>query len=213
MPTPPSPAGPDATSEPPPRGGPTPTEAGAPAFAPPRRLFLDDDPARAEEFLAVYPDAVWVTTAAECIARLAEPWDEVHLDHDLGGEQHVDVARDDCGMAVVRWLAFEPRPHLRRTRFVVHSHNGVAATVMMLQIKGLGFAASASPFGEGRWRPAPAAPPSFWGRALARINALRRSRATSPAPDRTTEDRVPGPDRSQSAECVARKAKSKEHRA
>jgi hypothetical protein len=150
-----------------------------------RRLFLDDDPARAGEFLAVYPDAVWVTTAAECIARLSEPagWDEVHLDHDLGGEQHVDVARDDCGMAVVRWLAFEPRPHLRRARFVVHSHNGVAAYVMMLQLKGLGLSASASPFGEGGWRPKPPAPPSFWRRLLARINKARLIKATAAPPD------------------------------
>jgi hypothetical protein len=143
-----------------------------------RRLFLDDDPARAEEFLAVYPDAVWVTTAADCIARLAEPWDEVHLDHDLGGEQFVDVARDDCGMAVVRWLAFEPRPHLRRARFFVHSHNGVAAMVMTLQLKGLGLAVSSRPFGEGRWRPSPPPPPSFWRRVMDRINRARRPKAT-----------------------------------
>jgi hypothetical protein len=150
---------------------------------PVRRLFLDDDRARADEFLSVYPDAVWVTTAAECIARLAESWDEVHLDHDLGGEQHVDVARDDCGMAVIRWLSLEPRPHLRRARFVVHSHNGVAAYVMMLQLKGMGLAASASPFAEGRWKPAPPAEPSFWGRMLAKVNIARRRRSTAAPSD------------------------------
>ena len=32
------------------------------------------------------PEAVWVQTADDCIARLEEGWDEVHLDHDLGGE-------------------------------------------------------------------------------------------------------------------------------
>lgn len=189
MPTPPSPAEPDSSSESLlPRGDSTPADAGPTPPAPTRRLFLDDDPARAEEFLAVYPDAVWVTTAADCIARLAEPWDEVHLDHDLGGEQHVDVARDDCGMAVVRWLAFEPRTHLKRTRFFVHSHNGVAAYVMMLQLKGLGLAASANPFGEGRWRrahPASPPPPSFWRRLLARINRARRPRTTPTPPDDT----------------------------
>jgi hypothetical protein len=145
---------------------------------PVRRLFLDDDQARAREFLAVYPDAVWVRTAAECITRLAEAWHEVHLDHDLGGEQHVDVARDDCGMAVIRWLALEPRPHLRRARFFVHSHNGVAAYVMMLQLKGLGLAASASPFDEGRWRPAPPVGPSRWRRLVDRIRRVRRAEKT-----------------------------------
>ena len=51
----------------------------------PKVLFMDDDPMRGEIFLNVHPDAVLVATAEECIARLAEPWDEVHLDHDLGG--------------------------------------------------------------------------------------------------------------------------------
>ncbi len=161
-------------------GEPSPVDRGQPAAV--RRLLLDDDPARAEEFLSVYPDAVWVATVAECIDRLAESWDEVHLDHDLGGEQHVDVARDDCGMAVVRWLAFEPRPHLRKARFVVHSHNGVAAYVMMLQLKGLGLTASASPFSEGRWKPAPPAEPSFWRRMIAKIQRMRRPGPTPPPP-------------------------------
>jgi hypothetical protein len=160
---------------------PSPSEPGPPPAV--RRLFLDDDPARAEEFLAVYPDAVWVTTAADCIARLAESWDEVHLDHDLGGEQHVNVARDDCGMAVVRWIAFEPRTHLRGARFFVHSHNGVAAYVMMLQLRGLGIQASARPFGEGCWKPSPPPPPSFWGRLLARINSGRGPERTTSSPD------------------------------
>ena len=41
----------------------------------PRRLFLKDN-----------PRAVWVTTVPDCLACLAEPWYEVHLDHDLGGK-------------------------------------------------------------------------------------------------------------------------------
>ena len=70
-------------------------------------LFMDDDPARGAMFLAAHPDAVWVGTAEACIAHLVEPWDEVHLDHDLGGEVFVDHERDDCGMAVVA-LALRP---------------------------------------------------------------------------------------------------------
>jgi hypothetical protein len=67
-----------------------------------RILFLEDDPARGVEILTNNPDAVWVETADECIRTLREPWDEVHLDHDLGGEHFVDFDRDDCGMAVIR---------------------------------------------------------------------------------------------------------------
>ena len=114
----------------------------------PRILFLDDDPRRAEIFLAENPDAVWVQTVAECVAHLAEVWDEVHLDHDLGGEQFVAVDRDDCGMEVVRWICLEDRPHLRATRFYVHSHNVAAASVMTLQMWGSGYRAEFRPFGQ-----------------------------------------------------------------
>jgi hypothetical protein len=121
----------------------------------PRRvLFLDDDPVRASIFLDEHPDAEWVQTAEDCIARLAECWDEIHLDHDLGGEVFVDMERDDCGMAVVRWLCLEPRPHLRRARFYVHSHNASASWMMVAQMLASGFQVEGRPFG------APPPPPS-----------------------------------------------------
>ena len=88
-------------------------------------------------------------TAEECLARLAEPWDEVHLDHDLGGETFVDHERDDCGMAVVRWLCDEPRRHLRAARFVVHSHNPNAACVMAFHLQVTGYRVEVRPFGDG----------------------------------------------------------------
>ncbi len=71
-----------------------------------------------------YPEAVWVQTAEECIARLAEAWDEVHLDHDLGGEHFVDLEPRrlrDGGRPLA--LPASRRPHLTTTRFFVHSHN------------------------------------------------------------------------------------------
>jgi hypothetical protein len=108
---------------------------------------MDDDPERAAVFLTANPEAVWVETASGCIARLAEDWDEVHLDHDLGGEQFVDLSRDDCGMEVVRWLCLEPHPHLQRTRFLIHSHNPVAAEMMTIQIHLAGFRVESRPFG------------------------------------------------------------------
>jgi len=113
-----------------------------------RILFLDDDPRRAEIFLADSPEAVWVQTVGECLARLAEHWDEVHLDHDLGGEHFVAVDREDCGMEVVRWLCLEARPHLRETRFFIHSHNAAAASVMTLQMCGAGYQVELRPFGR-----------------------------------------------------------------
>ncbi len=147
-----------------------------------RRLFLDDDPQRAELFLRDHPDAVWVATVPDCVAALAHPWDEIHLDHDLNGERYVDPGRDDCGMAVVRWLSLEPRPHLRRARFYVHSHNGVSATVMVIQLKSQGFQVKHRPFGI----PEPPPPVPLWKTALdalrARLRRRRGEEATSDSP-------------------------------
>jgi hypothetical protein len=131
---------------------------------PPRRLFLDDDPERASAFLAEHPDAVWVRTVPECLDKLAEAWDEVHLDHDLGGELFVDVNREDCGMEVVRWLAREHRQHLRKARFTVHSHNATAAFEMAYRLQELGYRVEARPFGIERLEAGPSPATGRWGR-------------------------------------------------
>ena len=125
-----------------------------PSESRPRRiLFLDDDPGRGSAFLAETPGATWVRTAEQCLALLAEPWDEVHLDHDLGGEILVDHEREDCGMAVVRWLCEQTREHLRATRFVVHTHNPNAACVMQLHLEVMGYTVLVRPFGLDPTRP------------------------------------------------------------
>jgi hypothetical protein len=77
---------------------------------------------------------------------LKEPWDEVHLDHDLCGESNVDHSRPDCGMAVVRWILQEPRPQLKSTRFVVHSRNVNAASVMLFHLEVGGYQIQDRPF-------------------------------------------------------------------
>ena len=118
------------------------------------RLFLDDDPARAEAFFDKFPDAHWVQTALECIEELkSKVWDEIHLDHDLEGEWFVDSERDDCGMEVVRWLTAEPRTHLMAAKFVVHTHNHNAAMVMVTQLGLAGFYVIEQPFGTAPKEP------------------------------------------------------------
>jgi hypothetical protein len=112
----------------------------------PQILFLDDDPLRAEIFLERYPEAVWVQTSEDCIGRLAHAWDEVHLDHDLGGERYVDPDRNDCGMEVVRWLCAELRESHRETRFLIHSHNVEAARTMVENLRQTGYDACYRPF-------------------------------------------------------------------
>src|SRR5262249_41524299 len=94
------------------------------------------------------PQAVWVETVVECVSRLEECWDEVHLDHDLGGNQFVEVENADCGMEVIRWLCKEPRDHLRPTQFFVHTHNLVAGLLMVMQMRSAGFIAEFRPFGQ-----------------------------------------------------------------
>jgi hypothetical protein len=165
-----------------------------------RVLFLDDDPGRGEIFLAANPDAVWVETADECIAKLAEGWDEIHLDHDLGGERFVDLSRDDCGMAVVRWLCLEPHSHLKETSFFVHSHNPVAAGLMVMQIREAGFRVEQRPFGMTATLPPPDDP--FWNHRplwqdwLAKLAGLpRRLIGRRPDPGRLSGDAGPPIDR------------------
>jgi hypothetical protein len=113
-----------------------------------RLLFLDDDPRRAEIFLAEHPEAVWVENVADCLSQLENAWDEVHLDHDLGGKQLVAVESRDCGMEVIRWMCKEPRDHLRSSLFFVHTHNLVAGLLMVMQMQSAGFKAEFRPFGQ-----------------------------------------------------------------
>jgi hypothetical protein len=158
-------------------------------------LFLDDDPGRANAFLRDHPDATWVTTVPDCLARLVETWDEVHLDHDLGGKLFVDSRDVDCGMEVIRWLCKEPRGHLKDARFFVHTHNVAAGLLMVLQMRASGYGAEFRPFGldlekllahnepGGSEAPAPSDAPldrmgrraSCWRGWLARLLGVRRT--------------------------------------
>ena len=112
-----------------------------------RVLFLDDDPRRAAIFLREHPRAAWVTNVPDCLARLAGPWDEVHLDHDLGGKTFVDSDDVDCGMEVIRWLCKHQPAHLKATRFYVHTHNATAGLLMVLLMRRGGYRAEYEPFG------------------------------------------------------------------
>ncbi|WP_165222771.1 cyclic-phosphate processing receiver domain-containing protein [Aquisphaera insulae] len=112
-----------------------------------RLLFLDDDPRRTRSFLEINPHAVAVSTAEACVSRLEDPWDEVHLDHDLGGEVYVDSGRSDCGMEVVRWIVSRPAGQFHDTLFVIHTHNVKAAGVMCRALREHGLAVVYRPFG------------------------------------------------------------------
>ena len=132
---------------------------------------------RGVEFLSSKPKAVWIETASECISALHEIWDEVHLDHDLGGEHFVDHDRDDCGMAVIRWLCEKPRSHLHCSLFVIHTHNAGAALAVMFQLQAMGYIVEERPFGVPPW-PRDVRRPAWIARVdkfLARMLTRRRT--------------------------------------
>lgn len=96
-------------------------------------LFLDDNPNRTKKFRSEIPSAQCVETAEECIKALQtrDHWDYVFLDHDLGGETHVNSGREDCGMEVVRWLCKHPT---EIDQIIVHSSNYPAAQNMVSEL-------------------------------------------------------------------------------
>jgi len=108
-------------------------------------LFLDDNPERCKAFRAKIPHADIVNTAEDCIKQLKTDteWSMVFLDHDLGGEIHVDSLREDCGMEVVRWVV-QNEPFVRR--FFIHSHNPPAATAMSEALKQARYTVDVIPF-------------------------------------------------------------------
>lgn len=103
-----------------------------------RFLFLDDDPERHELVQPAYPAGTYCYDAASCIRWLADEWDIVSLDHDLGDELFVDSSRTDCGMEVVRWIVAN-KPKVGQ--FWVHSLNGKAAHEMVAQLRAAGYEA------------------------------------------------------------------------
>jgi hypothetical protein len=107
-------------------------------------LFLDDSPERCKAFRAEQPSATIVNTAAEAIAALTTySWNEVHLDHDLGGETFVDSSLPNTGMEVVRWIC-ENKPVIGLV--VVHTCNPPAGDAMVSSIENHGYMVRRCPF-------------------------------------------------------------------
>ena len=115
-------------------------------------LLLDDNEWRQQRARQIWPACTVVATVPECI-RLLElrDWSTVSLDHDLGGEEYVKSDRVDCGMEVVRWaIVHNPRVN----EWLVHSHNNIAAMLMVNALRGAGFTVHRKRFGEGDlWTP------------------------------------------------------------
>lgn len=123
-------------------------------------LFLDDDSNRAatayQRMLPSKRDkTIWCTTAQEAISVLDDAYyrdrlEEVHLDHDLGGEQFQDPNDKNCGMEVIRFIESLNSSDLQHIKFTIHTWNGAAGVEMRERLTKLGLKVVYSPFGTGR---------------------------------------------------------------
>ena len=119
-------------------------------------LFLDDCPKRCAIFTLRFPEAVIVHTAGDCIECLKrEAWDEVHLDHDLGGTQMQNSDREDSGMEVIRFIEYvyymgddgsDNDCSVDVGKFIIHSWNHVAAPIMAMTLRRMEYEVEQRPF-------------------------------------------------------------------
>lgn len=107
-------------------------------------LFLDDDPYRQAFFRSKVPYATIVDNANDCIEQLKKQrWDEVFLDHDLGGEIYQDPNEKNSGSEVVRFIV-DNGPIIGK--IVVHSMNQPARNKMARDLIDAGYSTRAIPF-------------------------------------------------------------------
>lgn len=113
-------------------------------------LFLDDCPNRCRSFRSNFPSATIVNDAKSCIAELKkQDWDEVFLDHDLGGTTYQDANDKNSGSEVVRWIVeWKPTVGL----FVCHSLNSPARVNMITTLRNSGYDVANIPFNSGIWK-------------------------------------------------------------
>ena len=113
-------------------------------------LFLDDCSNRCKSFRSNFPSATIVNDADSCIEQLkGQAWDQVFLDHDLGGTIYQDMNDKNSGSEVVRWIV-ENKPEVRL--FVCHSLNSPARVSMITQLKNAGYDVGNIPFNSGLWK-------------------------------------------------------------
>lgn len=103
-------------------------------------LVLEDDQERIRQFKERFSErnceAVFVETADDCIEQLSTvEYDIVFLDHDLGGEQWVDIAHTNTGSEVARF--WHQKENMNKEAIVViHSYNNYGAEYMQKTIQG-----------------------------------------------------------------------------
>lgn len=109
----------------------------------PKMLFLDDRRKRIESARAKYGDKFALTVVSnvkECLRAMSEEdWEEVHLDHDLNGDDFQDPDDPTAGMEVVRYIVKTGwPPNKRKPIFRVHSSNIFASWFMVRTLQEAG---------------------------------------------------------------------------
>lgn len=113
-------------------------------------LFLDDCPNRCRSFRSNFPSATIVNDADSCIEQLkSQAWDQVFLDHDLGGTTYQDTNEKNSGSEVVRWI-LQNKPAVGL--FICHSLNAPARENMFMFLKWADFPVDEIPFGSDLWK-------------------------------------------------------------
>lgn len=120
----------------------------------PKLLFLDDRTGRLEMAFRKFSgefEITIATTVKECLRQMCrEDYAEIHMEHDLGGEDFVNPFSPDSGMEVVRYIEITGWPwNKKRPIFKVHSLNLFAAFLMVTTLKKIGMMAFYEPFEKG----------------------------------------------------------------
>ena len=113
-------------------------------------LFLDDRTKRINSAITKFADCelTIVTNVSECLRYMAsEDFNEIYLDHDLGGLDFVDPEDKNSGMEVIRYLHKTEWPDRKiRPRFIIHSSNVFAAELMRIALDSMYFFVECRPW-------------------------------------------------------------------
>ena len=121
-------------------------------------LFVDDDPLRAARMYEWQTEAernrtIWVKNVKEALRVLKDYTsriEQMHLDHDLDGQNPLPSNNCLAGMELVRFFENLPKGKLITylgIRITLHDHNRYASLEQLKRLQRLGFKVKYIPFG------------------------------------------------------------------
>ena len=109
-----------------------------------RILFFDDNPHRHRK-ISQHLVCDGAYTVAEAVSKFQQhKYDIVFLDHDLGGDEHVDShGEEETGYTLVKWIAAN-RPKIGLV--VIHTLNHPGGTLMFTELINSDYLVARIPF-------------------------------------------------------------------